>query len=122
MPGMVKLRGNVEDGLIPAEKIVRVKDADGATEEITVSTSSISDNRLIASVIGTQGDRMLIELPRESASGRWRMWVNKANAVGVCLVGVKMVLTAREIQVAIQNKQIIIDPPPSATAFSSTSL
>jgi len=80
MPGTVKLSGNIEDGLIPAEKIVRVEDADGATEEITVSTGSISDNRLVASVIGTEGDRVLVELPRESASGRWRMWVNKANA------------------------------------------
>ncbi|MEO8051175.1 MAG: hypothetical protein ABI833_12235 [Acidobacteriota bacterium] len=82
MPDMVKLSGSIEDGLIPAEKIVRVEDADGATEEITVSTGSINDNRLVASVIGTDGDRVLIELPRESASGRWRMWVNKANAVG----------------------------------------
>ena len=83
MPDMVKLSGSIEDGLIPAEKIVRVEDADGATEEITVSTGSIDDNRLVASVIGTDGDRVLIELPRESASGRWRMWVNKANAAGV---------------------------------------
>lgn len=33
-----------------------------------------------------------------------------------------MVLTDREIQAAIQNKQIIIDPPPIDTAYSSTSL
>jgi dCTP deaminase len=33
-----------------------------------------------------------------------------------------MVLTDREIQVAIQNKQIVVDPPPLPTAFSSTSL
>ncbi|MEO8051176.1 MAG: dCTP deaminase [Acidobacteriota bacterium] len=33
-----------------------------------------------------------------------------------------MVLTDREIQVSIQNKQIIVDPPPAPTAFSSTSL
>jgi hypothetical protein len=81
MPEMVKLSGSIEDGLMPAEKIVRVENADGSQEEITVSTGNISGNRLVASVIGREGDRVLVELPRESASGRWRMWV-KANAVG----------------------------------------
>jgi dCTP deaminase len=33
-----------------------------------------------------------------------------------------MVLTDREIQVALQNKQIIIKPPPDQSAYSSTSL
>jgi dCTP deaminase len=33
-----------------------------------------------------------------------------------------MVLTDREIQVAIQNDQIVINPSPAPTAFSSTSL
>lgn len=33
-----------------------------------------------------------------------------------------MILTDREIQAAIQNKHIIIDPPPSLEAYSSTSL
>lgn len=33
-----------------------------------------------------------------------------------------MVLTDREIQAAIENKQIVVDPPPDEVAFSSTSL
>jgi len=33
-----------------------------------------------------------------------------------------MILTDREIQVAIENKQIVIDPPPAPTAYSSTSV
>jgi dCTP deaminase len=33
-----------------------------------------------------------------------------------------MVLTDREIQAAIQHRQIIIDPPPDQIAYSSTSL
>ena len=51
MPGTVRLRGRVEDGLVPAEKIFTVENADGVTEEIPVSTGSISDDRLIASEI-----------------------------------------------------------------------
>jgi len=33
-----------------------------------------------------------------------------------------LVLTDREIQVAIENKQIVIEPPPDQLAYSSTSL
>src|SRR5437870_4376948 len=33
-----------------------------------------------------------------------------------------MVLTDREIQAAIENRQILIDPAPSEIAYSSTSL
>jgi hypothetical protein len=78
---MARLNCEIIDGMMPMERIVRVQDADGATEEITVSTSSISENKLVASEIGREGDRVLVELPRESTSGRWRMWVN-ANVVG----------------------------------------
>jgi hypothetical protein len=79
---MAKLNCKIEDGLMPAEKIVRVENADGSIEEISVSVKSISGGRLEASEIGRDADRgVLVELPRESASGRWRIWV-KESAVG----------------------------------------
>lgn len=81
MPDMVKLNGTIEDGLIPTEKIVRVEDADGEIEEVPVSLRSIREGKLLASEIGRSQGRVLVELPRESASGRWRMWV-KESAVG----------------------------------------
>jgi hypothetical protein len=80
---MIKVSTNsVEDGLMPAEKIARIEVAGGEIEEVSVSVSDISaDNKLMASEIGRQGERVLVELPRESASGRWRVWVD-ANAIG----------------------------------------
>jgi len=80
---MIKVSTNsVEDGLMPTERIARFEVAGGQIEEVSVSVRDISpDNRLIASEIGRQGERVLVELPRESASGRWRVWVNAA-AVG----------------------------------------
>jgi len=73
---------SVVDGLMPAEKIARIEVAGGEIEEVSVSAKDISpDNRLMASEIGRQGERVLVELPRESASGRWRVWVN-ATVVG----------------------------------------
>ena len=71
------IRCVVEDGLIPSEKIVRIVTADGGQEEVAVSASQVRDNGLEAQVIGREHERVLIELPRESSSGRWRVWVRK---------------------------------------------
>jgi hypothetical protein len=63
------------DGLIPSEKVVQIEGADGRVEEIAVSAQSIKDNKFTVSEVGRRGDQVLVELPRESASGSWRMWV-----------------------------------------------
>ncbi len=75
----VKLNCTVEKGLIPAEKTVFIQTIGGALEEVTVSNKSLSGGKLEASEIGRIKNRVLIELPRESASGRWRIWVSKAS-------------------------------------------
>lgn len=67
----------VEEGLIASEKIVRIVTADGRQEEVAVSASQVRDSGLEAQVIGTENEMILIELPRESSSGRWRVWVHK---------------------------------------------
>jgi len=69
------LSSNVSEGLVPAERIARVQDADGRFEEVSVSIKDIKDDKLIASEIGRVPGKVLVELPRESASGRWRVWV-----------------------------------------------
>jgi hypothetical protein len=76
-----KLNCKVVDGLMPSEKIAIIQGADGRTDEVSVSAQSITGNQLMASEIGRRDDKVLIELPRESASGRWRMWVN-ASSIG----------------------------------------
>ncbi|HVW84985.1 MAG TPA: hypothetical protein VHB50_09900 [Bryobacteraceae bacterium] len=68
---------SISDGLVPAERIARIEDADGSVEEIAVSVKDINENRLVASEIGRRGGKVLVELPRESASGRWRIWVKE---------------------------------------------
>lgn len=77
-----KLNCKIEDGLIPAEKIARIQGADGRMEEVTVSTKNLSGNGLLASEIGRSEGNVLVELPRESASGRWRIWVKKESLIG----------------------------------------
>lgn len=80
---MCKVNCDVEEGLIPSEKLVRLLTADGGSEEVFVSNRQVSGNRLSASEIGRdETNRVLIELPRESTSGRWRIWINADQIIG----------------------------------------
>ncbi|MGC2209620.1 MAG: hypothetical protein WA532_05860 [Candidatus Korobacteraceae bacterium] len=76
-----KISCNVSDGLMPSEKVVRIETADGRSEEVAVSAKNIQNNRLVAFEIGRREGNVLVELPRESASGSWRIWV-KESAIG----------------------------------------
>lgn len=79
---MIKVSASkVMDGLMPMEKIALIEIADGGVEEISVSAEDIVDGKLLASFIGKDNGRVLVELPRESASGRWRIWVDAATIV-----------------------------------------
>jgi hypothetical protein len=75
----VKLNCTVVKGLIPTEKTVFIQTVGGGQEEVTVSNTSLSGGRLEASEIGRTKHKVLIELPRESASGRWRIWVTRSS-------------------------------------------
>jgi hypothetical protein len=80
MPTTVKCE--ILDGFTPTEKIARILGADGKVDDVVVSVKSITSNHLLlAAEIGRRDDKVLVELPRESASGRWRMWVN-ASSIG----------------------------------------
>lgn len=79
-----KLNCEIMDGFAPNEKIARIQGADGRFDEVVVSVQSITGNKLVASEIGRDhdGGKVLVELPRESTSGRWRMWVSAASVGG----------------------------------------
>jgi len=76
-----KIDCTVSDGLMPNEKIAKIETADGKSEVVAVSRKNIDGNKLMAFEVGRQEGKVLIELPRESASGRWRLWV-KESAIG----------------------------------------
>jgi hypothetical protein len=62
----------------PSETIVAISTADGS-EEVVVDASLIHDDGLeVGRVLEKTKDRALVELPRESATGRWRVWVPRS--------------------------------------------
>jgi len=76
-----KVECTIIKGVTPNTRIARVRAADGAYDEVVVSAKNLKGKRLLAWEIGRRDDAVLVELPRESVSGRWRMWV-KASSVG----------------------------------------
>jgi hypothetical protein len=59
----------------PSEVLIEIQTKDGI-EEVVVSNSQLRDQALeIGSPVGRENGHSLIELPMESASGKWRVWV-----------------------------------------------
>ena len=78
---MTKVNCEIVDGLMPAEKVARIQSAEGKIEEVAVPEQNIQGGKLLAFEIGRSKGNVLLELPRERASGRWRIWV-KESAIG----------------------------------------
>ncbi len=73
---------DVEDWLHPDEVVATVDTEDGA-EQVVLSRSSIErDSILVGYPVGQRnGSSLLVELPRETLTGAWRVWVKKDNLV-----------------------------------------
>lgn len=75
---MHRLRvASVMDGLHPSEVIVTV-DTDQGKVNLVIDRASLT-NELIAvgHPVAKRDDHVLIELPRETSSGLWRVWVER---------------------------------------------
>jgi hypothetical protein len=72
---------NVEAALHPSEAVVQIKTISGI-EYVVVDKRSIVDNSLsVGSPVGQDGDNWLVELPRETMTGTWRVWVKKNSVI-----------------------------------------
>jgi len=81
---MMRLRvEELSAGLHPSEVVVAITLADGRKERVVVSRRSLSGGTIpIGWPIAEEGDRALVELPRETQTGAWRVWVNRGQLVG----------------------------------------
>lgn len=69
-------------GQHPSEKVVSVETSEG-TEQLVVDKRSIQDKSLeIGFPVGQRTGEFLIELPRETFRGLWRVWVQKSCVMG----------------------------------------
>jgi hypothetical protein len=63
----------------PSERVVGIETIDGKEEIVLHSSAMINQDQFEVGILGYENDRVLVELPRESASGRWRVWVPRAS-------------------------------------------
>jgi len=68
---------NIREGLMPSEKVVRIPSATGGFEELSVSARQVQHDAIEAAEICRDEGNVLVELPRETAAGRWRVWVHE---------------------------------------------
>lgn len=68
---------NVSDGLHPSEVAVSIKDASGRIETIFMDRKQLVDGHYVpvGFPVGRDGSNVLVELPRETMRGSWRIWV-----------------------------------------------
>ena len=76
------MKCEVRPGLINSERVALIPTVHGWSEEVTVSEQEVDDNTVRAGFIGQHNGKVLIELPRETASGHWRVWVHADQVVG----------------------------------------
>ena len=67
------------EGPGPAEMLVGVLTMEGMQEEVVLSRRQAENGRMdVGSPLIEEAERCLIELPRESVSGRWRLWIPRS--------------------------------------------
>jgi hypothetical protein len=69
----------IADGPGPSEAVIGVQTAGGQIEEVVLSKRHVESGLLdVGSPLLTRDETYLVELPRESTSGRWRVWVPRS--------------------------------------------
>lgn len=73
-------RIKVEDlgeGQHPSEVVIGITTADGVRESVIVDRRSVENNTIdVGYPVGGDDKKLLVELPRETTTGRWRVWMN----------------------------------------------
>lgn len=77
---MMRIEVNqIGGGLHPEEVVVSVATREGSAE-LAVDRSSLKGTSIsVGWPVGQEGDFYLVELPRETFQGYWRVWVPKSS-------------------------------------------
>ena len=72
----------VSDGPGPGEVVITVKTSSGSIEQVVVHYTAIEHDTIdVGYPIHRSEGQTLVELPRESMSGKWRLWVPQSAMV-----------------------------------------
>ena len=72
----------VAQGLGPSEVVAGITTVEGKQEEVVISRRQANDGAIeVGSPIAQEPNRYLVELPRESVAGRWRIWIPRSEVI-----------------------------------------
>jgi hypothetical protein len=74
---MSRVKAKIVRGAIGSERIAYITTAEGICAEVVLSAAQTGTNHILASEVARDKSHVLIELPQETSSGDWRVWVNK---------------------------------------------
>ena len=70
------------EGQHPSEALVAVRTADGVLENVIVDRRSIDNDTIdVGFPVASDEKRFLVELPRETVTGQWRLWVKREDVL-----------------------------------------
>lgn len=72
---MCRVHCEVAEGLASSEKIVRIPVHGGGIEEVSLDSSLVNQDTVAVALVRRGDNYSLVELPRETATGKWRIWV-----------------------------------------------
>lgn len=74
---MSRVKARIVRGANGSERIAYITTAEGVCAEVLLSATQTGTNHILAAEVARDKNNVLIELPQETSSGYWRIWVNK---------------------------------------------
>jgi len=74
---MSRVKARVVRGAIGSERVAYITTAEGVRAEVLLSAAQTGSDHVLAAELARDNNNVLIELPQETSSGDWRVWVNK---------------------------------------------
>ncbi|MGB2866675.1 MAG: hypothetical protein WBC05_25315 [Sedimentisphaerales bacterium] len=74
---MNRVKARIVRGANKSERIAYITTAEGIRAEVLLSAAQTGSNHILAAEVARDNNNVLIELPQETSSGYWRVWVNK---------------------------------------------
>lgn len=79
---MCRVKAKVIKGSSRSERIAYITTAEGVQAEVLLSAAQTGSNHILAAEIARDNNNVLIELPQETSSGYWRVWVKENQLLG----------------------------------------
>jgi len=74
---MSRVKAKIVRGAIRSERIAYITTVGGVRAEVLLNAAQTGSDHILAAEIVRDNNNVLIELPQETSSGDWRVWVNK---------------------------------------------